>query len=150
MTRTERATADLVFEPKGLESNDKATSIGEDMREEAYDFGIPLKNHTITKVLDDVILISEIVPDEMGDDGFVQTEGGIILTKEAFEGTQNSGVYKVYLVEKVGINVKEIKVGDKIVQSKKSGLEVEFEGRSFIMSREANVMFVVEENTPEG
>jgi len=133
-------TAIEVEEEKGIIHNQRATSVGVECADE-LDNRIPTDLYNITKILDDMIL-GEYVDNNKDDQGFTESEGGILLKEEE---TDNLNLFETVKVTMVGRNVNEIKVGDIIVVSKSSGLRIaEFDGKELLMIREQGVFMVVE------
>ena len=121
--------------------NERQTSAGVSV-DESFDHYIPTDKYNITKVLEDTLLC-EPVDDNTDDQGFVETEGGILLKDD--DGSEQH-LFKVVRVLMAGQAVKEVKVGDLVVVSKTSGLRMlDFDGKETFMIREAGVFMVVTE-----
>jgi co-chaperonin GroES (HSP10) len=120
--------------------NQANTSVGVDVKD-GVDYGVSSDKYNISKVLDDVILGRFMEPKSAS--GEKVSKGGIIFKDTDKE---ESNLYEVIEVLKVGINVKEIDAGMKVVVAKSAGMKVvAFDGLECTMVREANVFMVVED-----
>ena len=106
-------------------------------------YSLDTEKYNITKVMPDVILAEIQNPANTSLDGWVENEAGILQKAESL----NDGIWKVAKVLKVGTDVKTVVVGDLVVVAGAgSGLKaIGFDGAEFALTREENVVFVVEE-----
>lgn len=139
---TERATQELGFETnKGvLEDNNAATSMGEDLREDDFDYSLPIDGYEITMVPDDVILLEEVLPDdqEVDEDGYI-IKDGIAYTPDTFKDTQGGGLFGAYRVVMKGKNVEEFVRDDIVVIETKACVPVTFAGSNYKFAREKQI-----------
>jgi len=120
-------------------SNDAATSVGVEV-EDNMNYRISTDSYDITMVYDDVIL-GEYVDNDKDEQGFKKTEGGLFVQDD---GGENKTLYDVIRVLKIGRDVSQTKVGDLIVVSKTTGMQVmEFDGRESVLVAERNVFMQV-------
>lgn len=91
------------------------------------------------KPLGDRVVLKQLEAEET-------TKGGIILTSQSKEKPQEAEVIAVGPGAKVDGKVVpvEVKVGDKVVYSKYSGLEVKYEGTEYIVVKESDILAIVE------
>jgi len=120
--------------------NDARTSVGIEI-EDDINYRISTDDYNITMVYDDVIL-GEYVDDDADEQGFKQSDGGLFIKDDSGE---NKTFYHVVRVLMIGRDVNQTKVGDLIVISKASGMQlIDFDGRETIMISERNVFMKVE------
>jgi chaperonin GroES len=80
------------------------------------------------RVLIEIILESDVSP------------GGIFLPKEVQEKTD------IAIIKEIG-EVKDLKVGDKVVYDKFAGVPIKIDGKSYLVIREADIIAtVIEQN----
>ena len=140
MFMSDKFTNIEVEEITGKISNDEATSVGVGISEEVNNL-IPTDKYNIVRVLEDTLLC-EYVDDKRDEQGFTESEGGILIKED--EGSDKH-LFEVVRVILTGKDTKEVKVGDIVVVSKSSGLRMmEFDGRETLMIREAGVFMIVE------
>ncbi len=91
------------------------------------------------KPLGDKIVVKQLEVEE-------KTKSGIILTGQAKEKPQEAEVLAVGPGKKVDGKVipMELKVGDKIIYSKYSGMDVKLDGNEYVIVSEDDVLAIVE------
>ncbi len=92
------------------------------------------------KPLGDRVVLKQLEAEET-------TKGGIILTSQSKEKPQEAEVIAVgpgVKVDGKAVPVDSVKVGDKVVYSKYSGMEVKYEGTEYIIVKESDILAVVE------
>lgn len=91
------------------------------------------------KPLNDRVILKQVEAEET-------TKGGIILTTQSKEKPQEAQVIAVGPGAVVDGKVMPmtVKVGDKVVYSKYSGMEVKYQGEEYIVVKESDILAIVE------